>query len=77
MEAGWRLGNRRSPVFLGFDFGDFLDGGGDFLAGILFGFGAAGGLEVGGEGVVVGGGDGVEFVVVAAGAGDGEAEEGF
>ena len=34
-------------------------------------------MEEAGEGVVVGGGDGVELMVVAAGAGDGEAEEGF
>ena len=61
----------------GGDFVDLGNSGRDFATGILFVFVSAGALEEAGEGVVVGGGDGVEFMVVAAGAGDREAEEGF
>ena len=67
--------------FFGAHFG--LDGGvkgergvdpmGDVVGVVAEGLGAA---EDAGEGVVVFGGDGVEFVVVAAGAADGEAHEG-
>ena len=51
--------------------GPFLPLGGELQIGH-----GAGTLEDGGQGVVVGGGDGVELVVVAAAAGQGQAQEG-
>ena len=62
------------------DGSDEAMGGADFggaLGRVDDGFAHGCGVHDTGHAVVVGGGDGIEFVIVAAGAGDGEAEEGF